>query len=70
MGTEGKVTVKFVIEPDGSISNVDVLRGFDGACDKEAVRVIGIMPKWKPGKQGGRAVRQAYVLPVAFKLSE
>jgi protein TonB len=70
MGIEGKVTVKFVIEPDGSISNVDVLKGFDGACDKEAMRVISIMPKWKPGKQGGRAVRQAYVLPVTFKLSE
>lgn len=70
MGLEGKVTVKFVIEPDGSISNVDLLKGFDGACDKEAMRVVSSMPRWKPGKQGGRAVRQAYVLPVGFKLSE
>jgi len=70
MGTEGTATCKFVIEPDGSISNVELLRGFDGACDREAMRVIGIMPKWKPGKQGGRAVRQAYVLPVKFRLSE
>ncbi|MBI1769326.1 MAG: energy transducer TonB [Bacteroidetes bacterium] len=70
MGLEGKVSVKFVIEPDGTISNVDLLKGFDGACDKEAMRVVSAMPKWKPGKQGGRAVRQAYVLPVGFKLSE
>jgi protein TonB len=70
MGLEGKVTVKFVIETDGSITGVDLLRGFDGACDKEAMRCVGAMPKWKPGKQGGRAVRQAYVLPVTFKLSE
>jgi protein TonB len=70
MGTEGTATCKFVVEPDGTISNVEVLRGFDGACDKEAQRVLSIMPKWKPGKQGGRAVRQAYVLPVKFKLSE
>lgn len=70
MGLEGKVTVKFVIEPDGTISNVDLLKGFDGACDREAQRVVSVMPKWKPGKQGGRAVRQAYVLPVTFKLSE
>lgn len=70
MGLEGKVFVKFIIEPDGTISNVDVSKGFDGACDREAVRAISSMPKWKPGRQGGRPVRQAYTLPVVFKLAE
>ncbi|MBS1682484.1 MAG: energy transducer TonB [Bacteroidetes bacterium] len=70
MGLEGKVFVKFVIETDGRISAVEVTRGFDGACDKEAARVVSIMPRWKPGKQSGRAVRQAYTLPVWFKLAE
>ncbi|MBS1507099.1 MAG: TonB family protein [Bacteroidetes bacterium] len=70
MGLEGKVFVKFVIEPTGAISNVEVVKGFNGECDKEAVRVLSIAPKWKPGKQSGRAVRQAYTLPLTFKLSE
>ncbi len=70
MGLEGKVFVKFVIEPTGAISNVEVVKGFNGECDKEAQRVISIMPKWKPGRQSGRAVRQSYQLPIAFKLAE
>lgn len=70
MGIEGKAFVKFVVEPDGAISNIEIARGFDGACDKEAERVIGKMPKWKPGKQGGRAVRSYYTLPVVFKITE
>jgi len=70
MGLEGKVFVKFVIEPTGVISGVEVVKGFNGECDKEAVRVISIMPKWKPGRQSGRAVRQSYQLPIAFKLAE
>jgi len=70
MGLEGKVYVKFVIEPTGTISNIEVLKGFNGECDKEAARVLSIAPKWKPGKQSGRAVRQAYTLPITFKLSE
>jgi TonB family protein len=71
MGLEGRVTVKFIIERDGTISNADVLRGFDRACDKEAVRVVSIMPKWKPGRiNGGTPVRQSCVMPIEFKLSE
>ena len=70
MALEGKVFVKFVIEPTGVISNVEVVKGFNGECDKEAQRVISIMPKWKPGRQSGRAVRQSYQLPIAFKLAE
>jgi len=70
MGLEGKVFVKFVIEPTGVISNVEIVKGFNGECDKEAQRVLSIAPKWKPGRQSGRAVRQAYTLPIAFKLAE
>ncbi|HCW07370.1 MAG TPA: hypothetical protein DGG95_08400 [Cytophagales bacterium] len=68
MGLEGINFVKFIVEPDGSITNVMLSRGFDGACDREAVRLISIMPKWKPGMQGGRPVRQAYTIPVRFRL--
>ncbi len=70
MGMEGKVFVKFVIEPTGVISSIEVVKGFNGECDKEAARVISIAPRWKPGKQSGRPVRQAYTLPITFKLSE
>ncbi|MGC4021624.1 MAG: energy transducer TonB [Cyclobacteriaceae bacterium] len=70
MGQEGKTFVKFIVEPDGTITNVEIVRGFDGACDKEAERVIKISPRWKPGKQGGRAVRQSLVIPITFKLAE
>lgn len=67
-GIQGRVFVNFVIEPDGSVSNVKVLRGIGGGCDEEAMRVIKAMPKWKPGKQRGKAVRVSYTLPVNFKL--
>ena len=67
-GIYGRVTVSFVVEPDGSISNVQVVRGVDPSLDKEAVRVTKAMPKWQPGKQNGQAVRVKYNLPVTFKL--
>jgi len=67
-GIQGRVFVGFVVEPDGSVSNVKVLRGIGGGCDEEAVRVVKNMPKWKPGKQRGKAVRVSYMLPVNFKL--
>ena len=67
-GIQGRVFVGFVVEPDGSVSNVKVLRGIGGGCDEEAVRVVKGMPKWKPGKQRGKAVRVSYMLPVNFKL--
>jgi len=70
MGLEGRVFVRFVIEPSGVISNVEAVKGFNNECDKEAVRVISIAPKWKPGRQSGRAVRQAYTLPINFKLAD
>lgn len=67
-GTEGRVTVQFIVNKDGSIVDVKVLRGIDPYLDKEAVRVISSMPKWKPGKQRGKAVRCKYTVPVMFKL--
>lgn len=69
-GIEGKVYVQFVVERDGSISNIKVVRSVDASLDKEAVRVITGMPKWKPGKQRGKAVRVAYTLPIVFQLDK
>lgn len=65
---EGKVFVRFVVEKDGSISNVRVMRDIGGGCGTEAMRVVKSMPKWKPGKQRGKAVRAEFNLPVNFKL--
>ncbi len=67
---EGRVFVSFVIEKDGSVSNVKVLRGIGGGCDEEAARVISSMPKWKPGKQKGEFVRVSYQIPIMFKLGQ
>lgn len=65
---QGKVFVQFVVEPDGSISKVQLLRGIGGGCDEEAMRVVQSMPKWKPGKQRGAPVRVQYMVPIVFKL--
>ena len=67
-GTQGRVTVQFVVNKDGSIVDVKVIRGVDPYLDKEAVRVIMSMPKWIPGKQNGKAVSVKYTIPVVFKL--
>jgi protein TonB len=65
---QGTVFIEFVIEKDGSVTNVVVKRGIGGGCDEEAVRVVKSMPKWKPGKQRGKPVRVSYTLPVRFHL--
>ena len=68
-GIQGRVTCQFVVNKDGSIVDVEVVRsGGDASLDKEAVRVIKSMPKWNPGKQRGKAVRVKYTVPVNFKL--
>ena len=67
-GIQGRVIVQFVVERDGSPSDVKVVRGVDPALDKEAERVVKAMPKWKPGKQRGKAVRTKFTLPVQFRL--
>ena len=66
--TQGRVLVSFVVEKDGSISNVKVARGIGNGCDEEAVRVISAMPKWKPGKHNGKKVRVSFAIPISFKL--
>ncbi len=65
---QGMVVVQFVVEPDGRISNVKVLRDIGAGCGAEAMRVVQAMPAWNPGKQRGRAVRVMFTLPVKFKV--
>ena len=67
-GIQGTVYVTFVVEKDGQVNNVKVIRKLGGGCDEEAVRVVEAMPKWKPGKQRGKAVRVQYNLPIKFQL--
>ncbi|MBC8321518.1 MAG: energy transducer TonB [Bacteroidetes bacterium] len=67
-GIQGRVFINFVVEPNGKISNVKVLRGIGGGCDEEAIRVVKSMPSWKPGMQRGKPVRVSYNLPVKFTL--
>jgi len=67
-GIQGPVHLTFVVEKDGSISNVGVLRGIGGGCDEEATRVVSSMPKWKPGRQNGKEVRVQFNMPINFKL--
>jgi len=66
---QGKVYISFVVEKDGSVSNVTVLRGIGYGCDEEAVRVISKSPKWKPGKQNDQNVRVRYNMPLSFTIN-
>ena len=67
-GVQGRVTLQFTVEKDGRVTKVKVLRGVDPSLDKEAVRVVSMSPKWKPGKQRDRAVPVTYTFPVIFQL--
>ena len=67
---QGRVIVKFVVEKDGSIGNVTVVKGVDRDLDREAIRVVKKMPRWQPGKNNGVAVRSWFTLPVTFKLQK
>ena len=67
MGLEGRVFVQFIVEKDGSLTNVKVLRGIGGDCNDEAIRVMQKSPKWLSGKQRGRSVRVQMVVPIIFK---
>lgn len=69
LGIQGKVICSFVVDKSGEISKVNVLRGIGHGCDQEAVRVLRAMPKWKPGKQNGKAVNVKYNIPISFKLN-
>jgi TonB family protein len=66
-GVSAKVICRFVVEKDGSVSNITVIRSLDTTCDKEAIRVLKLLPKFIPGKQDGRTVRVYYTIPVVFK---
>lgn len=68
MGIEGRVFVEFVIDKDGSITEVRAVKGIGAGCDEEAVRVVQSSPNWNPGKQRGKPVKQRMVLPITFKL--
>lgn len=67
-GIQGRVFVKIIVEPNGSISNVKIIRGLGYGCDEEAIRVIESMPNWEPGRKNGEAVRVNMAVPVNFKL--
>ncbi|MBQ7985634.1 MAG: energy transducer TonB, partial [Bacteroidales bacterium] len=67
-GTSGKVYLTFVVEKDGSITDIKILRDIGAGCGEEAIRVVKAMPKWTPAKQRGKAVRQQFNLPVTFTL--
>lgn len=69
-GVQGRVTIQFVVEKDGSVSDVKVAKSVDPSLDKEALRVVKSMPKWIPGKQNGAAVRVKYMVPVTFRLQQ
>lgn len=67
-GVQGRVVVSLVVETDGSISNVEVVRSVSPELDQEAIRVVSNMPKWIPGKQNGKPIRVRYNVPVSFRL--
>ena len=69
-GIKGLLYVNFIVEPDGSLSNIKVLKGVGGGCDEEAIRIVESMPKFKPGMQNGEAVRVSYTIPVIFRLED
>lgn len=68
MGIEGRVFIEFIVEKDGSLTDIKVARGIGGGCDEEAVRVISEAPNWNPGKQRGRPVRVRMIMPITFKI--
>lgn len=69
-GISGRVCLKFVVNKDGEISSINLIRGIGGGCDEEAMRVVKMMPKWRPGKQNGNPVPVYYNLPIVFTLAE
>ncbi len=69
-GVQGKILVSFIIEKNGSLSNIQILRGIGNDCDEEAVRVLSKSPKWTPGRQNQQNVRVAYTIPINFQLPQ
>ena len=69
LGIEGRVTLRYVIDKDGTVKNVEVVKSVDPACDREAMRVIKGMPKWTPAQKDGVSVATYYTIPILFKLN-
>ena len=69
-GIQGRVILQFVVERDGSIADIVVVRGVNPALDREAIRIVESMPKWIPGKQSGRVVRTRFTLPINFRIDD
>lgn len=67
-GIQGRVTLSFIIDTDGSVVEAEPMRSPDDRLTAEAIRIVESMPKWKPGRQGGEAVRVKYVIPITFRL--
>jgi protein TonB len=65
---QGKIYIEFVVEKDGNLSNIKIIRSLDPFCDKEAVRIVRLMPKWKPGKLKNKKVRTKIEIPITIKL--
>lgn len=66
---QGKVWIGFIVDKEGNVLEIEALRGIGGGCDEEAVRVVALMPKWKPGKQSGKPVVVKFRLPINFRLN-
>ncbi|MCZ6901182.1 MAG: energy transducer TonB [Bacteroidetes bacterium] len=69
MGIDGRITIQFIIDKDGSLTNFHILSGIGAGCDEEVLRVLKMAPKWKPGKQRGIPVRVKMALPITFRLN-
>ena len=69
-GLQGRVIVQFVVNPDSTLSDFNVIKSVNPHLDKEALRVVSSMPKWKPGEQRGKPVRSQFIIPVTFRLPE
>jgi len=69
-GVQGKVIVQFIVNEDGSITDIKLLRSIGGGCDEEAIRVLKMMPKWKAGRQNNKAVKVSFNMPISFKLRD
>lgn len=69
-GIQGRVCVRFLVGKDGTISDVEILRGIDPSCDKEALRIVKLMPKWIPGEMNGKKAKVYHTLPVVFRLRD
>jgi len=68
-GIEGKVFVRFIVDQSGKVKDAQVVRGIGGGCDEEALRVVNLMPDWKPGKQRGKPVKVQFTIPIHFQLN-